>query len=186
MIELQLEQYEKIAEAILFAGGDPVDQKTIAMAMEMDEDAAVAVLESLKEKYDKFESSVEIKRFDNQWQFCTKKDYEQYIRNAFEIKRNAPLSQAALEVLAIIAYNQPVTKAFAEQVRGVDCSGVVSTLVDKGLIEEAGRLDLPGRPIAYKTTPLFLRSFGMESLDDLPPIADEAEVEEKETETDSR
>lgn len=180
MIELQLEQYEKIAEAILFAGGDPVDQKTIAMAMEMDEDAAVAVLESLKEKYDKFESSVEIKRFDNQWQFCTKKDYEQYIRNAFEIKRNAPLSQAALEVLAIIAYNQPVTKAFAEQVRGVDCSGVVSTLVDKGLIEEAGRLDLPGRPIAYKTTPLFLRSFGMESLDDLPPVADEAEVEEKE------
>ncbi len=180
MIELQLEQYEKIAEAILFAGGEPVDQKTIAMAMEMDEEAAVAVLESLKEKYDKFESSVEIKRFDNQWQFCTKKDYEQYIRNAFEIKRNAPLSQAALEVLAIIAYNQPVTKAFAEQVRGVDCSGVVSNLVDKGLIEEAGRLDLPGRPIAYKTTPLFLRSFGMGTLEDLPPIADEAEIEEKE------
>lgn len=180
MIELQLEQYEKIAEAILFAGGEPVDQKTIAMAMEMDEEAAVAVLESLKEKYDKFESSVEIKRFDNQWQFCTKKDYEQYIRNAFEIKRNAPLSQAALEVLAIIAYNQPVTKAFAEQVRGVDCSGVVSNLVDKGLIEEAGRLDLPGRPIAYKTTPLFLRSFGMETLEELPPVADEAEIEEKE------
>ncbi len=180
MIELQLEQYEKIAEAILFAGGEPVDQKTIAMSMEMDEEAAVAVLESLKEKYDKFESSVEIKRFDNQWQLCTKKDYEQYIRNAFEIKRNAPLSQAALEVLAIIAYNQPVTKAFAEQVRGVDCSGVVSNLVDKGLIEEAGRLELPGRPIAYKTTPLFLRSFGMESLEELPPIADEAELEEKE------
>lgn len=180
MIELQLEQYEKIAEAILFAGGEPVDQKTIAMSMEMDEEAAVAVLESLKEKYDKFESSVEIKRFDNQWQLCTKKDYEQYIRNAFEIKRNAPLSQAALEVLAIIAYNQPVTKAFAEQVRGVDCSGVVSNLVDKGLIEEAGRLELPGRPIAYKTTPLFLCSFGMESLEELPPIADEAELEEKE------
>ena len=112
-------------------------------------------------------------------QLCTKTEFEPYIRRAFEIKRNAPLSQAALEVLAIIAYNQPVTRAFAEQVRGVDSSGVISTLVEKGLIEEAGRLDLPGKPIAYRTTPLFLRSFGLESLEDLPPVADEAETEEK-------
>ena len=82
-------------------------------------------------------------------------------------------------MLAIIAYNQPVTRAFAEQVRGVDSSGVISTLVEKGLIEEAGRLDLPGKPIAYRTTPLFLRSFGLESLEDMPAVADEAEVEEK-------
>ena len=81
-------------------------------------------------------------------------------------------------MLAVVAYNQPVTRAFAEQVRGVDCSGVISTLAEKGLIEEAGRLDLPGKPIAYKTTPLFLRSFGLTSLDDLPPIADEAETAE--------
>ncbi len=147
--------------------------------MELDEEAAVAVLESLKTKYEKFESSIEILRFENQWQLCTKKEFEPYIRNAFEIKRNAPLSQAALEVLAVIAYNQPVTRAFAEQVRGVDCSGVISTLAEKGLIEEAGRLDLPGRPISYRTTSLFLRSFGLESIGDLPPIEDEAEPEKK-------
>ena len=160
-----------------------MEQKTVAAAMELDEDAAVAVLESLKTKYEKFESSIEVLRLDTQWQLCTKKEYEPYIRGAFEIKRNAPLSQAALEVLAVIAYNQPVTRAFAEQVRGVDCSGVISTLAEKGLIEEAGRLDLPGRPIAYKTTPLFLRSFGLESIEDLPPVADEAEPEKKESST---
>lgn len=175
-----LEQYEKIAEAILFAGGEPVEQKVIAAAMELDEEAAAAVLESLRTKYEKFESSVQVLRLENQWQLCTGKEYEPYIRSAFEIKRNAPLSQAAMEVLAVVAYNQPVTRAFAEQVRGVDCSGVMSTLAEKGLIEEAGRLDLPGKPIAYRTTPLFLRSFGLSSLDDLPPIIDEAEPAEKE------
>ena len=177
---MQLEQYEKIAEAILFAGGEPVEQKVIAAAMELDEEAAAAVLESLRTKYEKFESSVQVLRLENQWQLCTRKEYEPYIRSAFEIKRNAPLSQAAMEVLAVVAYNQPVTRAFAEQVRGVDCSGVMSTLAEKGRIEEAGRLDLPGKPIAYRTTPLFLRSFGLSSLDDLPPIIDEAEPAEKE------
>ena len=177
---MQLEQYEKIAEAILFAGGEPVEQKVIAAAMELDEEAAAAVLESLRTKYEKFESSVQVLRLEKQWQLCTRKEYEPYIRSAFEIKRNAPLSQAAMEVLAVVAYNQPVTRAFAEQVRGVDCSGVMSTLAEKGLIEEAGRLDLPGKPIAYRTTPLFLRSFGLSSLDDLPPIIDEAEPAEKE------
>lgn len=176
---MELEQYEKMAEAILFAGGEPVEQKTVAAAIELDEEAAVAVLESLQAKYEKMESSIEVLRLDTQWQLCTRKEYEPYIRSAFEIKRNIPLSQAALEVLAVVAYNQPVTRAFAEQVRGVDCSGVIFTLAEKGLIEEAGRLDLPGKPIAYKTTPLFLRSFGLTSLDDLPPIADEAETAER-------
>lgn len=176
-----MERYEKIAEAILFAGGDPVEQKVLAQAMELDEDAAVAVLESLKTKYEKFESSIELRHLETQWQFCTKAEFEPYIRGAFEIKRNAPLSQAALELLAIIAYNQPVTRAFAEQVRGVDSSGVITTLAERGLIEEAGRLDLPGKPIAYRTTPLFLRSFGLESLEDMPPIADEAETDEKDS-----
>lgn len=180
---MQLEQYEKMAEAILFAGGEPVEQKTVAAAMELDEETAVAVLESLKAKYEKNDNSIEVLRLETQWQLCTKKEYEPYIRNAFEIKRNAPLSQAALEVLAVVAYNQPVTRAFAEQVRGVDCSGVMSTLAEKGLIEEAGRLDLPGKPIAYKTTPLFLRSFGLSSLEELPPVADEAETPEKEENT---
>lgn len=179
---MQLEKYEKIAESILFAGGEPVDIKVIAEAMELDEEAAENVLESLKVKYEKIEGSLQVLKLEDMWQICTKKEYEPYIRQAFEIKRNAPLSQAALEVLAVIAYNQPVTRAFIEQVRGVDSSSVVANLVEKGLIEEYGRLDLPGKPIAYKTTPLFLRSFSMESIDDLPPIEDEAEVDEKNNE----
>lgn len=179
---MELEQYERIAESILFAGGESVDQKVLAEAMELDEEATVSVLESLRTKYDKIGSSLEILHLDTQWQFCTKKEFEQYIRGAFEIKRNTPLSQAALEVLAVVAYNQPVTKAFIEQVRGVDSSGVVSTLLEKGLIEEAGRLDLPGKPISYRTTPAFLRSFSMESLEELPPVIDEAETQDKKPE----
>lgn len=171
----KLERYETIAEAILFAGGEPVEQSVVAEAMELDDEAAVSVLVSLKAKYEKFESAVEVKRLGTCWQLCTKRDYESYIKAAFEIRKNAPLSQAALEVLAIIAYNQPVTRAFIEQVRGVDSSSVVTTLVEKGLVEECGRLDLPGKPIAYRTTSLFLRSFSLESLEDLPPVVDEAD-----------
>jgi segregation and condensation protein B len=102
------------------------------------------------------------------------KDYAAQVRSALDLRRNQPLSQAALEVLAIIAYNQPVTKAFMEQIRGVDCSGVVATLCEKELIEESGRLDLPGRPIAYKTSLNFMRAFGLSSLEELPALPKEA------------
>ena len=110
----------------------------------------------------------------------------EYVKLAAETKKNAPLTPAAMEVLTIIAYNQPVTKSFVEHIRGTDSSSVVNSLVEKGLLEEAGRLDVPGRPIAYRTTPVFLRCFGFESLDDLPPlpghVPDEAEVSEDEPE----
>ena len=91
------------------------------------------------------------------------------MRDALELKRNTPLSQAAMEVLAVVAYNQPVTKAFVEQVRGVDCSGVIGSLVQKGLLEERGRMELPGRPLLYGTTENFLRCFGLSSIGELPP-----------------
>ena len=100
----------------------------------------------------------------------TRSDYSEYVRRVLEVKKNAPLSQAAFEVLAVVAYNQPVTKAFVEQVRGVDCSGVVNTLCQKGLLEEKGRLDLPGRPLLYGTTDEFLRCFSVSSLDELPSL----------------
>ena len=100
----------------------------------------------------------------------TNEKYAEYIKKAFDIRRRTPLSPAALEVLAVVAYNQPVTKSFIEQVRGVDCSGVVSTLVEKGLIEERGRLELPGKPLLYGTTKNFLRCFSLKSLADLPPL----------------
>ena len=101
------------------------------------------------------------------------------------IKRNAPLSQAAFEVLAVIAYNQPVTKSFIEQIRGVDCSGVISSLYDKGLIEEKGRLELPGKPLIYGTTDTFLRCFCLSSLDDLPPLPEKQEEQSESENTES-
>ena len=99
-----------------------------------------------------------------------------------DLRRNTPLSQAALEVLAVVAYNQPVTKAFVEQVRGVDCSGVIGSLTAKGLVEEKGRLELPGRPLLYGTTENFLRCFNLQSLDDLPPLPEDEKKEEPQEE----
>ena len=104
------------------------------------------------------------------------------VGDVLEMKKNTPLSSAAFEVLAVVAYNQPVTRSFVDQVRGVDCSGVISSLVNKGLIEEKGRLDLPGKPILYGTTPVFLRCFCLESLEDLPELPGGEEADEPQTE----
>ena len=112
---------------------------------------------------------------DGKCQICTREEYGDDVRKLLEIKKNTPLSQAAFEVLAIIAYNKTVTKSFIEQIRGVDCSGSISNLVQKGLIEEKGRLDLPGRPLVYGTTDRFLRCFSLSSLDDLPDLPNHEE-----------
>lgn len=101
---------------------------------------------------------------------CTHEKYAPQIRAALETKRATPLSNAAMEVLTIIAYNQPVSKSFVENVRGIDSSSVINNLVEKGLVEEAGRLDVPGKPIVYRTTSVFLRSFGLSSVAELPPL----------------
>ena len=108
-------------------------------------------------------------RLGDSAQFCTNPAYVEPVREVLDLKRGTPLSQAAMEVLAVVAYNQPVTKAFVEQVRGVDCSGVLSSLMQKDLLEERGRLELPGRPLLYGTTETFLRCFQLSSIEDLPP-----------------
>jgi segregation and condensation protein B len=115
---------------------------------------------------------------DNSCQMVSKKEFAPQIRTVMDLRRNTPLSQAALEVLAVVAYNQPVTKAFVEQVRGVDCSGVIGSLTTKGLVEEKGRLELPGRPLLYGTTENFLRCFNISSLDELPPLPENDEDKE--------
>ena len=157
-------------EAVLFAVGEPVELERLSQALEVDELLLQQVLENLRASYDERDGGLCILKLDDKYQICSKKEYADEIRKVLEIKRNAPLSQAAFEVLAIIAYNQPVTKAFTEQIRGVDCSAVISTLCQRGLIEEKGRLDLPGRPLIYGTTPNFLRCFCLSSLDELPPV----------------
>ena len=127
-------------------------------------------------------SGICLVRIDGKYQLCTREEYGDNVRALLEIKKNAPLSQAAFEVLAIVAYNKTVTKSFIEQIRGVDCSGSIANLVQKGLIEEKGRLDLPGRPLVYGTTDRFLRCFSLNSLEDLPelPAVEESDKEAKE------
>lgn len=159
-------------EAVLFAMGEPIEIERLCVALGLDEIVVNDVLAMLMEKYSSDEYGICLLKLDNKYQICTKQKYADNIRSVIEVKKNAPLSQAAFEVLAIIAYNQPVTKAFIEQIRGVDCSGVISSLCQKSLIEEKGRLDLPGRPLIYGTTAEFLRCFCISSLDELPPLPD--------------
>ncbi len=162
-------------EAILFASGAPVETDKIARALEIDTDTAKGIIEELIQKYGSPVGGIHIIRVNKSVQMCTNKDYGKYVRLVMDMKKNTPLSQAALEVLAVVAYNQPVTKAFVEQVRGVDCSGVIGSLCQRGLVEEKGRLELPGRPLLYGTTEHFLRCFSLESTDDLPPLPDSKE-----------
>lgn len=164
------EKIRSAAEAIIFAGGTPVELSRIAKALDITENEAKAQINILIEEYEKAEKGITIIELDKSYQMVSKKEFAPYIRTVMDLRRNAPLSQAALEVLAVVAYNQPVTKAFVEQVRGVDCSGVIGSLCAKELIEEKGRLELPGRPLLYGTTQNFLRCFGIKSIEELPPL----------------
>ena len=164
--------YDKIAavEAILFASGSPVEPEKIAEALEMKPSQAEKLILELMDDYEKQERGITIIKLNKSYQMVSAKKFAPEIRKVMDLRRNTPLSQAALEVLAVVAYNQPVTKAFVEQVRGVDCSGVLGSLTAKGLVEEKGRLELPGRPLLYGTTENFLRCFNLESIENLPPL----------------
>lgn len=164
-----------VVEAILFAGGDPIEADKLALAAGIEPACLDEVMAALDEKYAREDSGIELLRLEDCYQLATKQQYSEQIKAAYEIKKNTALSAAAMEVLTIIAYNQPVTKSFVENVRGVDSSSTVNSLVEKGLLCEAGRLELPGRPIAYKTTDAFLRSFQIASISELPPLPDQPE-----------
>lgn len=156
-------------EAILFAGGEPVSLERIAQVLGVRTPVIEQIVGTLQEKYNTPQSGVHLLRLGESAQFCTNPAFVEPVREVLDLKRNTPLSQAAMEVLAVVAYNQPVTKAFVEQVRGVDCSGVISSLMQKDLLEERGRLELPGRPLLYGTTETFLRCFQLSSIEELPP-----------------
>lgn len=142
-------------EAILFASGASVERERIARSLEITPEKVDEAVSALLDEYSSAERGITIIRLDDSYQMTSRKEYAEQIRTVMDSRRNTPLSQAALEVLAVVAYNQPVTKAFVEQVRGVDCSGVIGSLTTKGLIEEKGRLELPGRPLLYGTTENF-------------------------------
>ncbi len=167
---MKINEEISIVEAILFASGEPIEANRIAAAAGIESDMVFKIVQLLNDRFEKDGSSMQVIKLSDSYQLCVKAEYIDYIRAAMETKKAAPLSPAAMEVLTIIAYNQPVTKGFVEHIRGIDSSSVVNSLVEKNLLEEAGRLDVPGRPIAYRTTSTFLRCFQLGSIDDLPAI----------------
>lgn len=159
-----------VAEAVLFAAAEPIEHTRLSIVLGTDSEVTLEILDILKERYEKEDSGLCLLKLGSKYQICSKKEYINEVRAVLDLKRNTPLSQAAFEVLAIIAYNQPITKPYIEQIRGVDCSGVVTTLCQRGLIEEKGRLDVPGRPVLYGTTDDFLRCFSLSALSELEEL----------------
>lgn len=157
-------------EAVLFAAGEPMETERLAEALGMEVSEIESAAQALSVELEASHSGLQLMQLGTSWQLTTRAAYAEEIRAALEIKRNTPLSNAAMEALTIIAYNQPVTKGFVERVRGVDSGSVVNTLVERGLLEEAGRIEVPGRPLTYRTTAHFLRTFGLQSLADLPAL----------------
>lgn len=172
---MEIKEYKAAIEAILFASGEPVSVSRLAEVLELDGETVARFADDLMNEINTRGGGIRMVRLDDQYQLCTGKEHADAVRRALDMRRNTPLSQAAMEVLAIVAYNQPVTKAFIEQVRGVDCTAVLQGLQQKALIEEKGRLELPGRPLLYGTTPVFLRCFGVSKLTELPPLPQKEE-----------
>lgn len=163
-------ELERVIEAILFAAGEPVETDRIALAAECDPDEIEAAAKSLMDRLSFDRRGIRIVKLENAYQMCSSAEMSSYITKALETRKPPKLSASQLETLTIVAYYQPATKAYIEQIRGVDSSYSVGALLNKRLIEECGRLNVPGRPILYRTTPDFLRTFGLSSLDELPEI----------------
>ena len=166
----EMKEIEAAVEGILFASGEPVHIDRICLAAELDRPTAELVLQKLMDYYSFERRGMRLLRLEDSWQLCSAPEYGELIRKAFEIRKPAKLSQPALEVLTIIAYYQPTTRAYVDQIRGVDSSYTVGLLLDRHLIEECGRLQVPGRPRLYRTTQAFLRAFHLNSLDELPQL----------------
>ncbi len=166
---------DAVIESLLFVSGDGLAISHIAEILEVDEDEVRIQVDKLKAFYKENNRGLEIVEYDGYIQLKTPEDHFIYVTKLAESKRKQPLSPAALEALSIVAYHQPVTRSSVEFIRGVNSDGPMSRLVERGLIEESGRLDAPGRPILYSTTKEFLRSFGLNSLSDLPDIEDLAQ-----------
>ena len=169
---MKMKEIESAVESILFASGEPVQTDRICTALELDRPTVERVLQKLMDGYAYERRGIRLLRIEDSWQMCSAPDCADVIRRAFEIRKPAKLSQPALEVLTIIAYYQPTTRAYVDQIRGVDSSYTISLLLDRKLIEECGRLQVPGRPHLYRTTKQFLRAFHLTSLDDLPEMPD--------------
>ena len=169
---MEMKEIESAIEAILFAPGEPIHVDRICLALDLDRPMVEKLLQKLMDFYAYERRGIRLLRMEDSWQLCSAPDYADAVRQAFEIRKSAKLSQPALEVLTIIAYYQPTTRAYVDQIRGVDSAYTVGLLLDRKLIEECGRLQVPGRPHLYRTTKNFLRAFHLTSLSDLPEMPD--------------
>lgn len=167
---MELTELQRAIEAILFAAGERVEIARLAMALEADEKDIEEATDALADTLAFERRGIRILRLDKGYQMVSSGEMAEYVTKALETRKPPKLSSSQLEALTIVAYYQPATKAMVEQIRGVDSSYSISALINKKLIEEAGRLNVPGRPIQYKTTPDFLRTFGLSSLEELPPV----------------
>ena len=175
---MDIRETEALLEGILFAAGDPVKLDRLCAVTGLDAPLIDSAATRLADYYRFERRGIRLVRLENAYQMVSAPDVAEQVRKTLEERKPPPMSRATLETLAIIAYHQPTTRAFIEMVRGVDSSNTVSTLADKGLIEECGRMDVPGRPMLFRTTPVFLRCFGLQSLSDLPILdAPEGEIE---------
>jgi segregation and condensation protein B len=167
---METTQLQRAVEAILFASGERVEISRLAFVLEIDEDEIVAAVDAMADAWAFERRGIRILKLDNGYQMVSSGEMADYVTKALETRKPPKLSSSQLETLTIIAYYQPATKAMVEQIRGVDSAYSVAALMNKKLIEESGRLNVPGRPILYRTTPDFLRTFGLSSLEELPPI----------------
>ena len=172
METLETKEIESAVEAILFASGEPVQTERVCVALGLERPAAEQALQRLMDYYAYERRGIRLLHIEDSWQLCSAPDHADAVRRAFEIRKPAKLSQPALEVLTIIAYYQPTTRAYVDQIRGVDSSYTMSLLLDRKLIEACGRLQVPGRPRLYRTTKQFLRAFHLTNLEDLPELPD--------------
>ena len=172
---MEMKDIESAVEGILFAAGEPVEVQRLCAVLELDRETVDAVVRALADRYAYERRGMRILTLEDRYQMCSAPEHAEIIRRALETRKPPQLSQPALEALAVIAYFQPATRAFVEQIRGVDSAYTVKLLAERGLIEEAGRLAAPGRPALFRTTTLFLRCFGLSSLEDLPPLPDSGE-----------
>ena len=165
-----MEKMEAIVEAILFAAGRPVETNELITTLELSEEEIENIIKKMQEKYEEENRGIQIIKIEKAYQLCTKKDYYEYIYPILDNRVKPSISNAAMETLAIIAYNPKITRAEIESIRGVNTDGTIYKLLEYNLIEDAGKLDAPGRPTTYKTTKEFLKLFGISSLDELPEL----------------
>lgn len=167
---MEIDKTKAIIEAILFSAGRVVETKELMAILELSNEDIDVILQSMKAEFEEQGRGIEIIKVNNGYQLCSKKEYYDYIYPIFDNRAKPNLSTAALETLSIIAYNPKITRAEIEQIRGVNSDGTIYKLLEYNLIEEAGKLDAPGKPTIYKTTPEFLKMFGISSLDELPEL----------------